>query len=59
VEYRPLGRTGINVSQLCLGAMMLGADRIDQIVPPGSTVNVADNLWNRNTTALEAASRRR
>jgi len=34
-------------------------DRIDQIVPPGDTVNVADNLWNRNTTALEAASRRR
>jgi len=34
-------------------------DRIDQIVPPGNTVNVADNLWNRNTTALQAASRRR
>jgi aryl-alcohol dehydrogenase-like predicted oxidoreductase len=25
MEYRPLGRTGINVSQLCLGAMMFGA----------------------------------
>ena len=25
MEYRPLGHTGINVSQLCLGAMMLGA----------------------------------
>jgi hypothetical protein len=25
MEYRPLGRTGISVSQLCLGAMMLGA----------------------------------
>ncbi|HTZ88106.1 MAG TPA: aldo/keto reductase, partial [Solirubrobacteraceae bacterium] len=25
MEYRPLGRTGIFVSQLCLGAMMLGA----------------------------------
>ncbi|MGH2856354.1 MAG: aldo/keto reductase, partial [Solirubrobacteraceae bacterium] len=34
-------------------------DRIDQIVPPGHTVNVADNFWDRNTTALEAASRRR
>jgi aryl-alcohol dehydrogenase-like predicted oxidoreductase len=34
-------------------------DRIDQVVPPGETVNVADNLWNRNTTALAAASRRR
>jgi aryl-alcohol dehydrogenase-like predicted oxidoreductase len=34
-------------------------DRIDQIVPRADTVNVADNVWNRNTTALEAASRRR
>src|ERR1700749_2326213 len=25
MEYRPLGRTGMNVSQLCLGAMMFGA----------------------------------
>ena len=25
MEYRPLGRTGIHVSQLCLGAMMFGA----------------------------------
>jgi len=25
VEYRPLGRTGISVSELCLGAMMFGA----------------------------------
>src|SRR3984957_8956957 len=25
MEYRPLGRTGIPVSQLCLGAMMFGA----------------------------------
>jgi aryl-alcohol dehydrogenase-like predicted oxidoreductase len=34
-------------------------DRIDQIVPPGVTVNVADNMWNIGTTALDAASRRR
>src|SRR5918911_1966218 len=25
MEYRPLGRTGIEVSSLCLGAMMFGA----------------------------------
>src|SRR6201987_4970126 len=25
MEYRPLGRTGISVSQLCLRAMMFGA----------------------------------
>src|SRR5271163_3788668 len=25
MDYRPLGRTGVSVSQLCLGAMMFGA----------------------------------
>jgi aryl-alcohol dehydrogenase-like predicted oxidoreductase len=34
-------------------------DRIDQIVPPGVTVNVADNMWDFGTTALTASSRRR
>ncbi len=34
-------------------------DRIDQIVPPGVTINVADNMWNHSTTALNAAFRRR
>jgi aryl-alcohol dehydrogenase-like predicted oxidoreductase len=34
-------------------------DRIDQIVPPAVTINVADNMWNIGTTALSAASRRR
>jgi aryl-alcohol dehydrogenase-like predicted oxidoreductase len=34
-------------------------DRIDQIVPPGVTVNVDDNMWNIGTTALSAAFRRR
>ncbi len=34
-------------------------DRIDQIVPPGVTINVADNMWNYGTTALSAASRHR
>jgi aryl-alcohol dehydrogenase (NADP+) len=24
LEYRPLGRTGVKVSSLCLGAMMFG-----------------------------------
>ena len=33
-------------------------DRIDQIVPPAVTVNVADNMWNIGTTALDAAFRR-
>jgi aryl-alcohol dehydrogenase-like predicted oxidoreductase len=34
-------------------------DRIDQIVPPGVTIDVADNMWYVGTTALNAASRRR
>jgi aryl-alcohol dehydrogenase-like predicted oxidoreductase len=34
-------------------------DRIDQIVPPGVTINVADNMWNFGTTALSAEFRRR
>jgi aryl-alcohol dehydrogenase-like predicted oxidoreductase len=32
-------------------------DRIDEIVPPGHTVNIADNMWR--ITALGPASRRR
>jgi aryl-alcohol dehydrogenase-like predicted oxidoreductase len=34
-------------------------DRIDEIVPPAVTINVADNMWYIGTTALEAAFRRR
>ena len=36
-------------------------DLVDQIVPPGVTINVADNMWNtgRGTPALSAAFRRR
>ncbi len=34
-------------------------DRIDEIVPPGVTVNVADNMWNVGTRALGAEFRRR
>jgi aryl-alcohol dehydrogenase-like predicted oxidoreductase len=34
-------------------------DRIDQIVPPGVTINVDDNMWAVGTTALSPAFRRR
>jgi aryl-alcohol dehydrogenase-like predicted oxidoreductase len=34
-------------------------DRIDEIVGPGVTVNVADNMWEFGTTALTAQARRR
>jgi aryl-alcohol dehydrogenase-like predicted oxidoreductase len=34
-------------------------DRIDQIVPPAVTINVADNMWNIGTPALATDFRRR
>jgi hypothetical protein len=34
-------------------------DRIDEIVPPGVTINIGDNMWNIGTPALGAAFRRR
>jgi aryl-alcohol dehydrogenase-like predicted oxidoreductase len=34
-------------------------DRIDEIVPPGHTVNIADNMWGFGTSALNTAARRR
>ena len=34
-------------------------DRIDEIVPPGVTIDVADNMWNVGTRALDASFRRR
>ena len=34
-------------------------DRIDDIVAPGHTVDVADNMWSTSTSALDASSRRR
>lgn len=34
-------------------------DRIAQIVPPGVTIDIADNMWNTSTQALSAAFRRR
>ena len=34
-------------------------DRIDQLVPPGVTINVDDNMWNIGTRALGTAFRRR
>ena len=34
-------------------------DRIDNIVPPGVTINVADNMWSHGSRALNAGFRRR
>ena len=34
-------------------------DRIDEIVPPGTTVDQVDNMWSVGTRALDATARRR
>lgn len=34
-------------------------DRIDEIVPPGSTVNIADAMWEHGTRGLDVVQRRR
>jgi len=34
-------------------------DRIDAIVPPGTTVDVADNMWVVGTRSFDTAARRR
>ena len=47
-----LAADGIDLSSYLL-------DRIDQIVPPGVTINVADNMWEFGMTALDAAFHRR
>lgn len=72
MDQRFLGRTGVSVSPLCLGAMMFGAwgepdhdvvlddallDRIDEIVAPGTTINPTDAGWTN--PALAPAARRR
>jgi hypothetical protein len=57
MEHRSLARTGVSVSKLCLGAMRRRASRSDEIVPPGTTINHADNGWTAR--ALAPADRRR
>ena len=47
----------LGADEVVLDAAVL--DRIDEIVPPGVTINVADNMWEFGTTALDAAFRRR
>ena len=49
---RYLAADGIDLSSDVL-------DRIDEIVPPGASINVADNMWEFGPTALAAAYRRR
>jgi aryl-alcohol dehydrogenase-like predicted oxidoreductase len=45
MRNRILGRTGVSVSPLCLGTMMLILDQIDELVAPGVTINPEDNSY--------------
>ena len=55
MEYRPLGRTGVKVSQLCLGAMMFGGRTefedgvsiIDKAIDSGMNFLDTANVYNR------------
>ena len=63
MEHRPLGRTGVSVSKLCLGAMMFGAvgqprpRRVDPDHPPRARRR--HQLRRHRRRLLAAASRRR
>jgi aryl-alcohol dehydrogenase-like predicted oxidoreductase len=69
MNTRLFGTTGVQVSPLCLGAMMFGAwgntaarrggvlDKIDEIVPPGINLNAADAGYQN--PALRPGARRR
>jgi hypothetical protein len=49
-------------SYLAADGIELSSDlpgRIDDVVPPGHTVNIADNMWATSTSSLDVASRRR
>ena len=50
MEYRPLGRTGVQVSKLCLGTMMFGAW--------GNTLDMSLPENHRKLEAVESSSRR-
>ena len=47
-----LAADGIELSDAVL-------ERIDALVPPASTVDINDNMWDLGTQALKASSRRR
>jgi aryl-alcohol dehydrogenase-like predicted oxidoreductase len=60
VEYRNLGRTGVKVSELCLGCMMFGgrtgeedsADIIDRAIDAGVNFLDTANVYNRGASEV-------
>jgi len=55
MEYRPLGRTGVQVSLALPGDVL---DRIDQLVAPGVTVNPDDNSYGARELTAQARRRK-
>ncbi|GIW13877.1 MAG: aldo/keto reductase [Tepidiforma sp.] len=51
MEYRPLGRTGIRVSPLCLGAMMFGGK-----TAPGDAADIIDRAIDAGINFIDTAN---
>lgn len=51
MELRPLGRTGIKVSELCLGCMMFGGK-----TTPGDSANIIDRALDAGLNFLDTAN---
>ena len=60
MDYRPLGRSGASVSQLCLGAMMFGAagnpDHDESIQIIHRALDAGINARQRSSTAASRGS---
>jgi aryl-alcohol dehydrogenase-like predicted oxidoreductase len=51
MEYRPLGRTGVQVSELCLGTMMFGAGADE-----AESVRILDHAMDRGVNFVDTAN---
>jgi len=51
VEYRPLGRTGVKVSQICLGTMMFGG-RADK----KESLRIIDHALDQGVNFVDTAN---
>ena len=47
MDHRPLGATGVHVSDLCLGAMMFGSWGSTDLAEPSRMIRGADELAAR------------
>jgi aryl-alcohol dehydrogenase (NADP+) len=51
MEYRPLGRTGVKVSPLCLGAMMFGGE-----ADAAESRRIIDRAWDTGVNFIDTAN---